>query len=201
MMVRKLTFAFLIVLISCGLKAQQNETKNNYRKFPIIAGLQFQNFAMPFNDIGSNFQHLGFWAGTEISLNRNETMLQNAVLGSYFNSELGNGTYLYSQLIYQPHLFDKIFIRLQGGAGYLFVRHPVKAYKFENDTWKEVRGGKSQVIIPFELSAGYSFKTSFGKCSPFVSYQLSPALFYNKTVPLNFYSNILVGAKIHLNKK
>jgi len=188
-------------LISCSLKAQQQGATNNYRKFPITLGVQFQNFAMPLKDIGSNFQHSGFFVGTEISLNKNETLLQNATLGSYFNKELGAGTYLSSQFIYQPRLFNRVSLRLQGGAGYLFVRHPVQAYKFENNAWKEIGGGKSQLIIPVELSVGYSFETLFGKHSPFFSYQLSPALFYNQTIPLNFYSNILVGVRTHLNKK
>jgi len=188
-------------LISCGLKAQQRGEINNYRKFPITLGVQFQNFAMPFKDIGSNFQHLGFFVGTEIPLNKNETLLQNAIMGNYFNKELGAGTYLSSQFIYQPRLFNRVSLRLQGGAGYLFVRHPVQAYKFENNAWKKTGGGKSQLIIPIELSVGYSFETLLGKHSPFFSYQLSPALFYNQTIPLNFYSNILVGVRTHLNKK
>ena len=199
-MIRKLIYSILIMLISCSLNAQQQKATDNYKKFPIIAGAQFHNFAMPFKDVGSNFKHLGFFVGTEVSLNKNGNLLQNITLGGYANKELGNGTYLSSQFIYQPHLFDRVFLRVQGGVGYLFVRHPVQAYKFKNNEWKEIGGGKSQVIIPFELSGGYSFEAPFGKYSPFVSYQLSPALFYNQTVPLNFYSNILVGVRIHLNK-
>ena len=189
-MIRKLTYSIFIILISCGLKAQQRGEINNYRKFPITLGVQFQNFAMPFKDIGSNFRHLGFFVGTEISLNKNETLLQNAIMGSYFNKELGAGTYLSSQFIYQPHLFNRTFFRLQGGVGYLFVRHPVQAYKFENNAWKKTGGGKSQLIIPIELSVGYSFETLLGKHSPFFSYQLSPALFYNQTMVAESFASV-----------
>lgn len=191
----------LILFITSGLAAQQLDGSREYRKFPLITGAQFQNFAMPFRDMGSNFRHPGFFAGSEIPWNKKKTLFQNGIIGAYRNREMGNGVYIHSQFSYRPRLSEKVFGEVKAGVGYLYVFHPVQAYRFEDGRWKEVNGGKSQLTLPVEIAVGYTFTSPAGLFSPFISWQVSPALFYNKTLPLNIYTNFLVGIRTHLVKR
>lgn len=193
-----------IIIITIFFNVQGFAQKINSRlhdsKFPIVAGLQFQNFAMPFLDIKSNFTHPGLFVGSEISYNNKETLIQQAIIGSYINREIGNGTYLSTQFGYRPKIYKNLYSELKVGLNYLHVFYPTKSYKYENGIWQENIGGKSQVGIPFDLGFGYSFTSDLGKMSPFILYQINPSFFYNKTLPVNIYSSFLIGLRIQFLK-
>lgn len=190
---------FSILLSSIDLKAQENNSEIGLKKFPIIVGFQFQNFATPFRDLGSNFTHPGLFVGSEIYYNEKKTLVQQASIGGYLNKEIGNGIFVQSQFGFRPSLFGKVYGELKAGLSYLRVSHPSQAYKYEDGKWKETSGGKSQLGIPLDFGLGYRCSTKFGETSPFVAYQITPALFYNETLPLNLYSSIIIGLRVHLH--
>lgn len=196
------TYALVVsaVLLSINANAQENDSIPEYKKFPIVAGLQFQNFSMPFKDMGSNFSHPGLFVGSEISYNKKETLIQQASIGAYLNREIGNGIYVSTQLGYRPRIYGNFYGELKAGLSYLRVFHPTQAYKYENGEWEEIVGGKSQLGIPLDFGFGYSFTTQLGELSPYISYQVTPALFYNETLPVNIYTSFMLGVRFKLLK-
>ena len=171
------------------------------RGLPVIFGVQFQNFALPFRDMGSHFGHPGAFAGSEIRYNKKGTLVQQAVIGGYANREIGNGIYLATHFGFRPRLYQKWFGEFKAGVGYLAVFHPVPAYEFTDGQWEQVRGGRSQLTIPFDIGLGYTINTNSGSLAPYFSYQVSPALFYNQTLPLNLYTNFILGIRMNLQKQ
>ncbi len=194
-----LTLTFVLLLSAKSFSVGTDSTRS-FMKFPIIAGIQFQNFALPFGDMSSNFSHPGFFGGSEISYNQSNSLLQQGMIGFYRNREIGNGIFVNTQFCYRPKLAKELFGELKGGVGILRVFHPTQAYRYENGTWEEISGGKTQLYLPFEFGFGYSFDTSIGKVSPFASYQIGLAFFYNLTLPYNFYTSFLFGCRINLLK-
>lgn len=199
-MKKQLTLLLFAAALTASLAAQPGSDTIDNRDFTIRAGLQFQNFTLPFRDMGSHFSHPGLFVGAEVPLNRKGSVALNAVVGGYANKEMGNGLYAQSQAVWQPRWFGRAVVRLQGGVGYLRVSHPAQTFRFTDGAWHDISGGKSQLIIPFDLSAGYVFDTPAGRFTPFVSYQVAPALFYNDALPLNIYTSVLAGIHIQLKK-
>lgn len=175
-------------------------TSHSSRHIAFIIGLPFQNFALPFRDLGSNFNHPGIFIGTELGLNKKKNLVQQLHFNYFFNKEMGNGFFIATQTTYRPKIYRHWYTELKAGIGWQRIYHPTNAYKFKNGNWEKTPGGKSQLIIPIGLSIGYgcSGKTPL---SLFITYQIIPALFYNDTVPLNFYSLIQLGIYIPLTFK
>jgi hypothetical protein len=175
----------------------QDAPSKDYRNFPLIFSIQFQNFALPFHDLGSNFTHVGFAIGTEVSFNGKQNWVQQVQAGIFLNKESGNGFFTYTQTVYRPAVFHHFFPELKAGIGWQRVFHPVESYKFENGSWVSSLGGKSQLIVPLGISIGYSNYHEHTYAAPFISYQVIPALFYNDGIPLSFYSLFQLGTRIH----
>ena len=137
----KLVKAMILVIlpvIICKIDglAQPGNSLSPYRKFPIVTGVQFQNFAMPFRDMGSNFTHPGIYLGSEVYYNQKESLFQQAVLGGYLNREIGNGIFLNTQIGYRPTILQNLYGEVKAGIGVLRVFHPSQAYKYENGEWQ-----------------------------------------------------------------
>lgn len=188
----------MLWLLPATAMAQMEEHAEDYRNFPIIVSLQFQNFALPFHDLGSNFMHVGIALGTEVSLNGRQNWVQQFQAGYYLNKELGNGFFTYTQTVFRPTVFNYFYPEVKAGIGWLRTFHPVEAYKFENGNYEPVAGGRSQLMVPLGVSFGYNKYSEQTYLSPFVSFQVVPALFYNDGIPLSFYSFFQVGTRIHL---
>lgn len=170
-------------------------------KFPITIGLQFQNFALPFKDFGSNFSHPGISIGSEINLNKRKNLIQQINVGGYLNKEMGNGFLVYSQTAYRPKVFKHLHPGLSIGIGWIHTYHPVDAYAFEDGTWSKTVDGKSQLIIPVGVGIEYNKPTLKPYIVPYLTYQIVPDLFYNDVVQLSFYTIIQLGVKINLKHK
>lgn len=190
------SFLFIMMLTSGQAQTTENADKD-YRNFPLIVSIQFQNFALPFKDLGSNFSNVGLAVGTEVSLNGKQNWAQQFQAGYYFNRNAGNGFFTYTQTVYRPTLFNDFFAEVKFGLGWQRVFHPVDAYKYENGNYVLAGGGKSQLIVPLGISLGYNDYKQNTYAAPFISYQVIPALFYNDGIPVNFYSLFRVGARIH----
>lgn len=188
----------LIGLFNLPVLARNSAVENQSGKYPVIVGWQFHNFSLPFQDIPSHFHHPGLFAGSELPLNRSKNLFQSAVIGAYLNKEMGDGLYIYSQTSFRPSLHKKFLTEVKGGLGYAFILHPVAARKYEADKWQTITGGKSQLIIPLEISLGYHLKPQSKEFTPFLAYQLTPALFYNRALPFSIYSNILLGMRFKI---
>lgn len=187
----------LALLLPACLQAQDASTKN-YRNFPIVIGLHFQNLAMPLRDLKSNFRNIGITIGTEVSHNGRQNWAQQFQVGVYRNAGAGNGFLAYTQTVYRPTVLGHFYPEIKAGIGWQRIFHPVKSYQFQHGVWEQSTGGKSQLIVPLGVSVGYNgYRQDKTYFSPFVSYQILPALFYNKGIPLNFYSAFQVGTRIH----
>ena len=116
------------------------------------------------------------------------------------NREIGNGIYFGSQLGYRQNIFGSIYGEFKAGLSYLRVFHPTRAFSYLDGSWNETKGGKSQLGIPIDFGFGYSFSTRFGQLAPHIIYQVTPALFYNESIPVNFYTNVIFGLRIKFLK-
>ena len=197
----KLTFLIYLLTalqVTCS-KGQDTASQSDYRNFPIIISVQFQNLALPFQDLKSNFGHVGIALGTEVSLNGKQNWVQQFQAGFYLNKNAGNGFFAYTQTVYRPAIFKHFFPELKAGLGWQRVFHPVEAFEYANGQLSSTYGGKSQLMVPLGIGVGYNNYSSKTYLSPFISYQVVPALFYNDGIPLNFYSLFQVGTRIHFN--
>lgn len=196
----RLLFLLPLLVFSFLMQAQDSGgPMGRYRNFPLTVGIQFQNFALPLRDLKSNFTHVGFFVGTEFKLDNKANWVQQFQVGFYLNREIGNGIFVFTQSAFRPELTDDFYPELKLGIGWQRVFHPGPAYAFREGAWQTVRDGKSQLIVPLGISAGYDPRKTDTYAAPFVSYQLVPALFYNDVLPLNFYSLFQAGSRIHFN--
>jgi len=192
-----LTLSTMLLSLTISQAQTTEDSNKDYRNFPLIVSVQFQNFSMPFKDLGSNFSHVGIALGTEVSLNGKQNWAQQFQVGYYLNKEAGNGFFTYTQTVYRPTIYKHFFAEVKAGVGWQRVFHPVDAYEFQNGTWTSVTGGKSQLIVPLGISVGYNDYSTNTYVAPFISYQVIPSLFYDETIPLNFYSLFQIGTRIH----
>lgn len=186
------------VFASLQGNAQQDSSQLGYKRFSILVGSQFHNFALPFKDMESSFTHPGLLLGSEIAYNDKNTLIQQATVGGYLNREIGNGIFVSTQFGYLPRIFDNFYGVLKVGVSFLRVFHPTQAYEYTQGEWKETIGGKSQLGFPVDVGFGYSLETGYGQLSPFMAYQVTPALFYNETLPVTIYTTFIVGLRIKL---
>ena len=192
-----LFFASLLTSIA-SIRAQDGQAPvKNYRNFPLIVSVQFQNLAYPFHDIKSNFGHVGFALGTEVSYNGKQNWVQQFQAGYFLNKDAGNGFFAMTQAVYRPTVFEHFYPEVKAGIGWQRTFHPVEAYEFVDGSYVTKKGGKSQLIVPLGITIGYSKYKEDTYVSPFISYQVIPALFYNDGIPLNFYSLFQLGTRIH----
>lgn len=188
----------LMLLLPAISRAQDTDAPTkDYRNFPLIVSVQFQNFALPFRDLKSNFMHVGFALGTEVSLNGKQNWAQQFQAGFYLNKDAGNGFFTYTQTVYRPAVFKYFYPEVKAGIGWQRIFHPVDAYEYVDGNLTPTAGGKSQLIVPLGISVGYNKYSENTYLSPFISYQVMPALFYNDGIPLNFNSLFQVGTRIH----
>ncbi|MFW5793788.1 MAG: hypothetical protein ACOCWC_05845 [Bacteroidota bacterium] len=178
------------------LFGQEYEGQKAFDKFALINSFVFQNFSLPFYDLKSNFSHPGFIVGGETNLNKKNNLLLNIGLAGYLNKEMGNGFYLQSQTIYRPKLFDYVHPLIKIGVGWHRSYHPVQSYEFIDGDWTKTVGGKSQLTIPIGIGVEYKKNAANKSLIPFLSYQMVPNLYYNKTIPISFYTFFETGIKL-----
>lgn len=195
-----LTFIIAVLFSTRIANAQDNSNSpGDYRNFPILISLQFQNLASPFHDLKGNFSNIGLLVGTEVSFNGKQNWVQQFQTGFFFNKNAGNGLMLLTQTVYRPTVFQHFYPEIKAGIGWQRIYHPVDSYEFQNGNWESIPGGKSQLIVPLGISIGYNDYKEGIYLSPYISYQVIPALNYNDVIPLNFYSLVQVGTRIHFN--
>jgi hypothetical protein len=196
---KKICFSLLLLFQLLEILAKEEPVKSEFSfRLPLSIGFQFQNFALPFKDIKSNFTHPGLFIGTEIVLNKRGNLIQQIHLAGYLNKEMGEGFQLYSQISYRPGILKHLHPELKIGIGWTRTYHPVDAYRYEKGKWVKTADGKSQLIIPVGLGIEYSRSLIKPHIVPFLCYQVIPDLFYNDIIPLSFHNVIQMGAKIYL---
>lgn len=57
---------------------------------------------------------------------------------------------------------------------------------------------KSQLTFHLEGGFRYEFKRKRNLLAPYITYRISPALFYNQTLPFNVYTQVSLGLSLHL---
>ncbi|MBC7889076.1 MAG: hypothetical protein H7Z13_14465 [Ferruginibacter sp.] len=202
-MKRKLLFAVTCLLFTGFLQAQQTQQatfkKKNYRNFPIVAGIQFHSFSVPFKDMGAGFSNVGLMLGTEFSFNGRQNWVQGFTIGGYRNKHAGDGAFAFTQTIYRPTIYRNFFAEIKAGVGVLHNFHPVDVYKEQNGEWINAgKKGKTMLMAPVGLGFGFNSYKEGIYFSPFVSYELFLSKDYNDLLPLVPGSVIQIGTRIHL---
>ena len=192
----KTLFISVLCFITGSLMAQTSRADSS--QIPLHVGLQFQNMAMPFKDLSSNFNHPGLYLGSEVSLNKKHSLVQELSVGYYINQSLGNGFWAATQLALRVQVMEQWQAGLKFGVGWLRAQHPVSTMTYEHGEWVTVNNAKSQLLIPIGTQLKYRNKgTSW---QPFAEFEVTPALFYNEVVPLNIYSSLKIGASFQIIK-
>lgn len=186
-----------ILCLMAGSLIAQNSKPDSFQ-IPLHAGLQFQNMAMPFKDLSGNFSNPGLYLGSELTLNRKQTLVQEVSVGYYVNRNLGNGFYATTQLAWRSQALKQWQTGLKLGVGWLRAQHPVATMAHERGQWIEVSDAKSQLLIPVTAQLKYGTKEATWR--PFIEFEVTPALFYNEVVPLNIYSSFKLGASFQISK-
>ena len=150
----------MLLLIGCSLlfsAAAQHTSSKDYRNFPIVLTLQFNNLALPFKNLKSNFSNMGVGIGTEVSHNGGHNWAQQFTALWYRNKTVGNGLLFYTQTSWRPTLFSNIYTEVKAGVGYMIAFRPVEAYKQVNGAWVSVGNkGKGLLALPVGISLGYN---------------------------------------------
>jgi hypothetical protein len=178
----------------------QTDSNQNYRNFPIVVTLQFHSLSMPFKNLKSNFLNIGFGLGTEVSLSRKGSLVQQLTAMWYNNKAVGNGILVYTQTAWRPTIASTLYTEVKAGAGYLYSFRPVESFKQSNGTWEPVgHKGKGMLTLPVGITLGYNPPSSATYFSPFVSYQFLIVSGYSKSIPIVPETLIQIGSRIHLN--
>jgi hypothetical protein len=188
-------------VVGCFLSVSlcaQTDPGTNYRNFPIILTIQFHSLSLPFKNLKSNFAHIGFGIGTEVSFNGKQNLVQQLTAMWYRNKQVGNGLLFYTQSAWRPTIATDAYTEFKFGAGYLYSFRPVESYKQVNGEWVSVgHRGRGMFTVPVGASIGYNAKTSSGYVSPFLSYQFLIVNGYNKSVPILPMTLIQAGTRVH----
>jgi hypothetical protein len=154
---------------------------------------------MPFKDLKSNFKHFGISIGTEVSHSSKNDWIQQFQIGFSLNKGIGNSFFMSTQTVYRPFEIDNFFPEVKMGVGWQRIFHPVETMVFKKGQWEKAVGGKSQVIVPMGVGVSYHKYQKDTYYVPFINYQIIPSLFYNRTIPVNFYSAFQLGSNVHIN--
>lgn len=192
--------AFLLLLFPLLLIGQEpgkpaKDPIRLHKDYPLIVTASFQNFCLPFRDFGSHFSHPGLWVGSELGLNKRKTLLQQAHVGGYLNSDMGGGLLLATQTVYRPRIYKNLSAEVKLGLGFCRSGHPGQAWGLQEGEWVETAGWKTQVMLPIGISAEYHRDLGGAAWVPFVGYQVVPMLGYNSVLPLTFQNHFQVGIR------
>lgn len=114
----------LLILSAVQGMAQSPIEKREYKKLPVVVGLQIHNFSMPLRDIKSHLSHPGAFLGTELKYNVKGTLFQNVNVGGYMNRQIGNGLFINTQIGMRQKLIKGFYGQVKAGIGYLRAFHP-----------------------------------------------------------------------------
>jgi hypothetical protein len=183
-----------LTLSLCG----QSDPRTNYTNFPLVLSIQFHAFTLPFRDIKSNFSHVGFGIGTEVSFNGKQNWVQQISAVWYRNKELGNGLLFYTQTVWRPGMGADGFVEAKAGVGYLYSFRPVESFKQENGNWMSAgHRGKGMLTLPVGVSVGYTAHAFNRYVAPFVGYQFLIVSGYNKSIPVVPETLVQIGTRVH----
>jgi hypothetical protein len=192
--------SFLIAYTLILSVQAQTESTQGYKDFPLVLTVQFHSLTLPFRNLKSNFSHIGFGVGTEVSYNGKPNFTQQLSAVWYRNKTVGNGLLLYTQVAWRPEMRSEIYGEVKAGVGYLFSFRPVESFKQVNGDWISVgHKGKGMLTLPIGVSLGYTTNISGTNISPFISYQFLIVTDYNTSIPIVPETLIQVGSRIHLD--
>jgi hypothetical protein len=174
----------------------QEKNVRSYSNFPVIITLQFHGFAMPFQDLRSNFSNIGIGIGTEFSYNGKQNFVHQVSAVWYRNRTIGNGLLFYTQPVWRPG--SRFYGELKVGAGYLISWRPAASFKPVKGEWVDVKKrGKGMFTIPIGVGLGYNVKNSDQLVSSFATYQFMIVSGYNQSVPLVPETLVQAGLRVH----
>ena len=180
----------------------QNETVPADYRFPISISVQFHGFTMPFKNLSSNFKNIGIGIGTELSLNTNNTWVQQMKVLWYRNKAIGNGLLIYSQNVWRPGIESSAFAEVKFGLGYLHSFRPSTSYQHVNGNWISTgKKSKGMLALPLGVSMGSYASLESYSLAPFVSYQFMLVKGYNASIPLVPQTIVQAGALVGEKKK
>lgn len=177
-------------------RALAQEPQKRY-DFPIILTVHFPALAMPFRNLDLNFRNIGVGLGTEVTLNREGTWVQQLHVAWLRNRHAGNELVAYSQLAWRPDIGDNGFTEVKAGIAYVYGFTASPAMKPVNGDWvSSGHKGKGMFALPVGVAFGYHDYHEDVRYSPFIGYQFMIVTHYNKTVPLMPQTLVQTGLSI-----
>lgn len=193
----------LLILVSIGAYGQRSgNTETTALKLPIIASVNFQTIATPFQDFENNFRNIGIKLGTEVPYNRARNLLQSFNIGYYRNRLNGDGLYINSEFVYRPKIFNPISLEIKLGPGLANVFLPTQPYEPDGEgNWRKVPNhGKLALQVHGSLGIWYqAIDLNKIRLSPFIQYEIVGIVGYNRSIPA--LPTTLINAGFRINFK
>lgn len=165
--------------------------------------LQFQAYALPFQNLGGGFRNVGGAFDLHYGYNARGTLGQTLTVGYQSHTQHENSLYLNTQVYYRPVLFGVLEPSVALGVGRLLSfsnpRNPF--YEREGDHWRRSdRQQQGHWQVPLSLGLGYRLQTAGGHTiTPFVDYQITPIVQYNSAFVVLPYTLTSVGARFRFS--
>ncbi len=187
--------AVLLASVFINLHGQKTAS-NSYQNFPIIVSMQFHAFSMPFKDLKTNFKNVGIGLGTEWSLNRSNSLIQQINLQWIRNRQIGNRFMVNTQSVWRPSLGQNFYGEARIGLGYMISRLPSDGLIFEESRWTQVNQSKGLFHIPIGLGFGYQVNSTW---ATFINYQTLFVSKYNPDVPIVPETILQFGSRVNIH--
>lgn len=191
----------LIVIIGCLAISPlwaQNEEEKSFSNFPVIITIQFHSLALPFRNLPLNFSNIGIGIGTEVGLNKSNSVVQQVSALWYRNRTVGNGLLLLTQTALRPAPDADVFKEVKIGAGYTVAYRPSESFRQVDGKWVSAGyRGKGMLTIPAGVSVGYNHFSPDAYVVPLLTYQFMLVKNYNTSIPLMPQTLIQVGSMIY----
>lgn len=108
------TIVFLLLLIATQSKAQHPAEKHNYQRWAYLAGVQGNNFGLPFHDLPSHFTHPGIFVGAERAYKPRSTVFPKIFIGRLSKQTFRRWfVYQHADRI-TPPIYQKLLRRIEG---------------------------------------------------------------------------------------
>ena len=192
-----LLFLLLLFFIGAGHAQSGINDGREYENFPLMLSIKFQNLALPFQDVKSNFKNIGIGIATEVSWGGSKNLVQQFNLMWVFNRGSGNILSFYSQAVYRPSLSGSLHGGIKGGVSYTFMFKPNPSYIFNGKEWIKGPAARGMFGIPAGIHLSWQEPKTSTYSAPYMAYDPFLHTGYNRDVPVIPHTVLEIGNAIH----
>lgn len=197
-MKQKILILLLITrFVSIGYSQSVVNNIGSYENFPLMLSVKFQNLALPFQDLKTNFKNIGVGLATEVSWGGSKSLVQQFNVMWVFNNASGNTLTFYSQAVYRPSLTGALHGGVKGGISYTFMFKPNPSLAFNGKEWVKGPSAKGMFGIPAGVHLSWQEPNRSAYSAPYVSYDLFLHSGFNRDVPVLPHTVLEIGNAIH----